>query len=312
MPASKLLVVFGATGNQGGSVVEYVAKDPVLSKEFKIRAVTRDTSKPAAQELSKLGNVEVVQGDLEDPTSLKPVLEGAHTVFIVTSTVYDDRLEEHELRQGQNAADAAVAASASYIIYSTQPNVAKISGGKHKMSGHFDTKNEVERYIRALPLKSAFFAPGGFMQNFSNHMGPQPASDGTYVLANIVTPTAEFPLINIKDTGKWVGAIMAEPDQFDGKVISAASEVLTWEEIAQTLSKATGKTVVYKQIPVDVFRSFLSPLSADFMVEMMFFFQDFGYYGPDTKKLVAQAVADARGKLTTFTEFLEQTHYTLP
>jgi hypothetical protein len=56
---SKLLTVFGATGNQGGSVIKAILNDPVLSKEFRIRAVTRDVSKPAAKELVAKG-VEVI------------------------------------------------------------------------------------------------------------------------------------------------------------------------------------------------------------------------------------------------------------
>lgn len=56
---SKLITVFGATGKQGGSVVNAILADAELSKEFKVRAVTRDPSKPAAQELAKRG-VEVV------------------------------------------------------------------------------------------------------------------------------------------------------------------------------------------------------------------------------------------------------------
>lgn len=56
---SKILTVFGATGNQGGSVIEAVLADSILSKEFKIRGITRDASKPAAQALAAKG-VEVV------------------------------------------------------------------------------------------------------------------------------------------------------------------------------------------------------------------------------------------------------------
>ena len=56
---SKLFTVFGATGNQGGSVIRAVLADPVLSKSFKIRAVTRDVTKSSAQALIKQG-VEVV------------------------------------------------------------------------------------------------------------------------------------------------------------------------------------------------------------------------------------------------------------
>lgn len=56
---SKTLTVFGATGNQGGSVIEAVLSDPILSKEFKIRGITRDVAKPAAQALAAKG-VELV------------------------------------------------------------------------------------------------------------------------------------------------------------------------------------------------------------------------------------------------------------
>lgn len=56
---SKLITVFGATGNQGGSVITSILNDPILSEEFKIRGITRDISKPAAQALAARG-VEVV------------------------------------------------------------------------------------------------------------------------------------------------------------------------------------------------------------------------------------------------------------
>jgi uncharacterized protein YbjT (DUF2867 family) len=52
---SKLITVFGATGNQGGSVIRAIQADPELSKEFKIRGVTRDPSKPAAKDLAAKG-----------------------------------------------------------------------------------------------------------------------------------------------------------------------------------------------------------------------------------------------------------------
>ncbi|KAL7954071.1 hypothetical protein V8C34DRAFT_295394 [Trichoderma compactum] len=56
---SKIITVFGATGNQGGSVVEAILADPALSQEFKIRGVTRDVNKPGAKKLAAKG-VELV------------------------------------------------------------------------------------------------------------------------------------------------------------------------------------------------------------------------------------------------------------
>jgi uncharacterized protein YbjT (DUF2867 family) len=57
---SKIFTVFGATGNQGGSVIKAILADPVLSKQFKLRGVTRDVSKPTAQALAAKG-VEIVK-----------------------------------------------------------------------------------------------------------------------------------------------------------------------------------------------------------------------------------------------------------
>jgi uncharacterized protein YbjT (DUF2867 family) len=56
---SKLITIFGATGNQGGSVINSILTDPQLSNEFKIRGVTRDATKKSAQDLANRG-VELV------------------------------------------------------------------------------------------------------------------------------------------------------------------------------------------------------------------------------------------------------------
>ncbi|KAF8977958.1 hypothetical protein BGZ46_006988 [Entomortierella lignicola] len=300
---SKVLVVFGATGQQGGSVVNYVINDPELSKQFKVRGVTRDTSKPAAQSLSQKG-VEMVEAEMDDIQSLQKALQGSHTVFAITTSVYDENLKKREIAQGKAMADAAVSQGAQYIIFSTLPNAAKISRNKYSKVHHFDGKAEVEEYIRTLPIKSAFFAPCFFMQNFRNIMAPQPVGDGTYAISNIVNPRTELPLIDITgDGGKYVGAILAEPEKYEGKVLTSATKIYTYEEVAKVISDATGKVVKYNQIPESVYRGFLPPSAAEELVEMMWFYQDFGFFGPETKDFVKEGAQSARGKLTTLEEY---------
>jgi putative NADH-flavin reductase len=77
--SKKLLVVFGATGNQGGSIAETVLDDPELSNQYSVRAITRLSSNPKAQALQAKG-AEIVEADLENPSTLKAALTGAHTV----------------------------------------------------------------------------------------------------------------------------------------------------------------------------------------------------------------------------------------
>ncbi|KAI1316855.1 hypothetical protein EDD11_009433 [Mortierella claussenii] len=299
---SKLLVVFFATGQQGRSIIDYIINDSTLSKVYKVRGVTRDPSKPEALALHKKG-VEVVKGDMDDIDSLKQAMRGAHTVFAATLTIYDSQIEARERAQGRALGDAAVAEGVQYLIFSTLPHASKISEGVYTVPA-FDAKAETEQYIRGLPLDSAFFSPGSFMQNYLDMSAPYPVGDGTYAFSNVVSPQAPFPLIDVlDDTGKYVGAILAEPDKYKGKVFSAATKLYTLDEIAQAISKATGKVVKYRQVSVDDFKRVMPPTVADNVVRTMKYIEGFGYYGSDTMELVEWSARNARGKLTSLEEF---------
>ncbi|OAA46878.1 NmrA family transcriptional regulator [Metarhizium rileyi] len=67
--------------------------------------------------------------------------------------------------------------------------------------GHFDCNARVEKYVRKLPIKGAFFAPGSFMQNLTTSMRPITTDDGTYVLATGFTAT-KLLLTGITNTVK--------------------------------------------------------------------------------------------------------------
>lgn len=55
MAAKKIFVVFGATGNQGGSVIKSMLADAKASQEFKLRGITRDPSSGRAKALAEKG-----------------------------------------------------------------------------------------------------------------------------------------------------------------------------------------------------------------------------------------------------------------
>lgn len=300
------LVVFGVTGQQGGSVANYVLDDPELSKQYKVRGVTRDPSKPAAQALLQKG-AEIVQGDADDAESLKRVLKCAHTVFAITVSVTDKVDKSQEVAQGKAIADAAVAAGVQYVIFSTLPDVSKISNGKITSVEHFDLKAQIETYVRGIAVDSAFYAPGYFMQNFLGLMAPQPMGDGTFAINNLMDPQTLLPLIDIaSDSGKFVGAILAEPQKFVGKTVSGATQLTSVEEIVKEMNRVWGKTIKYNRVPEEVIRGFMPPEIADMLVGMFVYYQDFGYYGPQTKDTVQEATQTARGKLTTFEEFISK------
>jgi len=201
-----------------------------------------------------------------------------------------------------------------YIIFSSMSHALKISGGKLKNVEHFDCKAEIETYIRSLPVQSAFFAPASFMQNFQGqYMTPRrnPNGDGSYVLANILPGDAPVPFIDISETGKWVGAILAEPEKYDGKFFAAAEGLYTFDQVCALLEKQTGKTVKYQRMPDEVFKGFLPEGIREQLYEMWVLNRDYGYYGEGMGELVLWAKEQARGELTGIEAFLKREEYTL-
>jgi len=72
---NKLVLVTGATGNQGGAVVRNL-----LDNGWSVRGLTRNTSSQGAKTLNDT-DAEVVQGDLDDRTSLDSALDGIYGVY---------------------------------------------------------------------------------------------------------------------------------------------------------------------------------------------------------------------------------------
>lgn len=303
---TKLLTVFGASGQQGGSVIDSVMRDTRLAQQYRIRGITRNSSSSSSEALRRRG-VEVVQADLDDKASLGPAVVGSDVVFVVTNTIFDDEAEERELSQGRAIVDEAVAAGVGLMIFSTLPSATKISNGKYAHVVHFDTKAEIEKYIRSVPIQAVFISMGSFMQNLNEGLAPRAMGDGTYAIANCFAPKTQFPLVDARDAGKWAAAALADPEKYLGKFIAAATGVYSIEEIAHIMSRVSGKLVRYEEVDEAVVRSYLPPnmtvLAAD-MVDMAHYFQDFGYFGPSMKELVDLGSTIPNQPLTTLEDFL--------
>ncbi|KAF2623178.1 NAD(P)-binding protein [Macroventuria anomochaeta] len=308
-----LLAVFGATGNQGHSVASTVLSDPELSQRYAVRAVSRNVSNPKMQALASAG-AELAAADMDKAETLPSALAGVHTLFFLTATQYTGHTREIETRQARSVCEAALAAGVSYIIFSSMSHPFAISNGKLRNVEHFDDKAEIEQYVRGLDVKSAFFAPASFMQNFMTHFMrpvPSPAGDGTYALANCAYGGTRMPFIDVTETGKWVGAILAAPEKFEGKQLAAASEILTMDEVAEIVSRVTGKVVKHQNLPDEVFKGFMPEGMREQLYEMWAFQRDYGYYGPTMDQDVQWAKDSARGELTGLEAFLRKHNYAL-
>ncbi|KAL6801308.1 hypothetical protein GGI42DRAFT_43012 [Trichoderma sp. SZMC 28013] len=301
---SKIITVFGATGNQGGSVVEAIFADPVLSKEFKIRGVTRDVNKPGAKKLAAKG-VELVTADMSSSSSVAPAVQGAHTVFLVTN-FWESMSADTEISQGKAVVDASKAAGVQHIIFSSLINATDASNGRLPNISHFDGKAKIEEYIRSSGVPGTFVLPGMFMSGFETMIRKNPPSEPAgYTLALPVEPSkANVPLFDAaQDTGKFVKAAIKNFPSQAGNRILAASDYYTIDQLISEFSQVMGKPAHAVQIDDDKFKSFLSPVAAQELLENMKLLEDPGYYAGES---LAGSLALLEEKPTTWKEFVEK------
>ena len=125
-------------------------------------------------------------------------------------------------------------------------------------------------------------------------------------MARPVSASSKLALIDTRgDAGKFVGAILASPDKYEGSTFCAATREYSMSEMAEIMSEKSGKKVVYTQLPVEVYKGFLPEGYGDSLCEMMLFQEEFGYFGEGTEGKVRWAVENARGRPRGLEEFLE-------
>ncbi|KAK6820598.1 NMRAL1 protein [Apiospora arundinis] len=237
MADKKLITVFGATGNQGGSVVQTFLHDAKLKNEWSVRGVTRDVSKESSKKLAAQG-VDVVSADLNDKASIVEALKGSYAVFAVTNywEKMDDKLE---IQQGKNLADAAKEAGVEFIIWSSLYNVNKLSKGALPHVYHFDSKATVEEYIRELGIPAAFFMPGFYMSNLpgGNFRKSSDGDNASWTLGLPFPGQTRIPMYHPGDTGKYIKAMVLNRDAVLGKRFLAATAYMTADDIVADFQK---------------------------------------------------------------------------
>jgi uncharacterized protein YbjT (DUF2867 family) len=226
---NKIIAVTGATGQQGGAVAR-----KLLADGWKVRALTREVNKAAAQELKALG-AEVVPGDLDNRAELDAAFEGAQGVFSVQNFWLPNVGLEGEIGQGKNVADAAKAAGVQHLVYSSV-------GAAHRGMGqkHFESKWLIEQHIQGLDIPYTILRPAAFMENYN--WSRAYILSGTFT-GNGLRPDKGHQIIAVEDIAVFVALAFADPQAYLGKTIELAGDELTEPQIAETFARVIGRPV---------------------------------------------------------------------
>jgi len=217
------VVVTGGTGKQGGAVVK-----SLLERGHEVRAVTRSTDSAKARELANAG-VTLVRASLEDTAALTKALEGATSLFAMTTPFEGG--PQADTRQGISAADAAKAAGVHLVFTSI--------GNANRQTGipHFDSKHKIEKHIAKIGVRAAVLAPVYFMEN-----------------ATPLPPTRRLAQVAVADIGAVAVRLLEDPGRFAGKRFDLGGDELTGNDVLAILSRVTGRPFTYFQVPLDVIR----------------------------------------------------------
>lgn len=256
-----LILVTGATGAQGGSVVRHLLR----RGRFAVRALTRGPRSDAAELLRQEG-AEVVHGDLADVDSLRAAVAGCYGVYGVTN--FWEHFEG-EYQHGINLVDAVADAGVGHFVLSTLPSVEEITGGELSVP-HFDLKARMEKYARSLDLPVTFVHLAYYFDNFMAWFAPRPRGDGTYRFG---FPQGDTPLAGIatEDIGGAVATLFERRDEFLGKAIYLVGDDLPPADYAEIMTRVSGRTVRYGHVPREVFAAYGFPGADD--LAAMFEFQ---------------------------------------
>lgn len=253
MKKEKLILITGATGQQGGAV----AKE-LLSKGYRVRAMTRKPDSEKAKELLKLG-AEVVYGDLDNSESAEKALEGCWGTFAVQNT-WEAGVEKEE-EQGKRFAESAKKKNIQFYFYTSVASAQRKTG-----IPHFDNKWRIEEKVRSLAFPFyTIIRPVFFMENLASPWFKPAIDNGQLAVA--MKPDTKLQMIAVKDIGKYGLWVFENFEKLNGRAIDLAGDVLTMVEVADLISKAKGKKVTFTRIPIEEIRKF----SEDYAIMLEWF-----------------------------------------
>ena len=247
------ILVFGSTGQQGGSVTQ-----ALLNTGWQVRAFVRDLHSERAVALQSAG-VELVKGDLGDMLSIHNAMKGTYGIFSVQPSSGQGAMygvsDEDEVRYGIQIADIAVESGVQHLVYSSTDAI----GDEPTGMGHFDSKARIEEHVRTLPINTTIVRPAAFMEMLL--MPGFGLDEGRFNF--FMHPEQSMQLLALEDLGLIVAAVFADPKNFKDITLSVASDEVTGRDIETVFREVAGRRISYSRFSNDVLsnNAFLAKLT---------------------------------------------------
>jgi len=226
-----MIVVTGATGNVGSSVVR-----SLLERGEKVRAFVRDPEKGRRM----LGDdVELSIGDFDDARSVAVALDGAERVFLSSGEGPD------KVRWERTVIDAAAQAGVRLVVKAS--TMGADAGSFSSLAWH----GELEEALKASGVPWTILQSNWYMTNLLPNAGQIAATGKIFMPAG----EARIGMVDPADTGR-VGAVVVASDGHEGQTYTVTGpESVGFAQVAEAISAATGRTIGYVDVPPEAARA---------------------------------------------------------
>ncbi|CAF1219582.1 unnamed protein product [Rotaria sp. Silwood1] len=294
----RLIVVVGADGRQGSSVIEALLE---YSDHWHIRGITEDLTSTNSQELIRRG-VHMVKCNINNREECCLAFTGTYGVFAITN--YWNATVGGEYEQACNLIEAARVVNVQHFIASGLPDTAAVEKNQFDLPLHSISKTQLENYIRRLPSDSTFahvtfIHVGFYYQNFITFFVPYAEN---IEFRYPVFSYGRIPLYDVHDTGKIVRECFEHPERWGHRqTVPIVAEQLTMDEICETIREVSGKDIHFVPLSYD---EALIKLHRE-TVNNLRWYNDFG-------SIDEQQVAKTKEiypKIKTFAEWVRETQW---
>lgn len=230
-----MILIGGSTGQLGKEVVAQL-----LRREAKgqFAVLARDANK--ARPYRDMG-IEVRLGDFDAPETLASAFAGIDR-FLFVSTMSQDRAEQ-QLR----VVDAAAAAGVKHIVYTGLAiHDIAASGVLYVMLSHFQTEDR----IRGSGMQWTFLRNTMYAEAIPQIAGPRALTEGVFLPGG----TGLVPYALRSEMGEATANLLLQ-DGHGGRTYNfTGNESWSYADVAAGLSRLTGRSLAYHDIPADALR----------------------------------------------------------
>lgn len=235
-----MILLTGITGNIGGATAR-----ALLDEGVQFRALVRDLDKAA--DWADRG-VELVQGDVGDPNSVRAALDGVDRAVLIMPNGEEQQPTELSFIA------TAEAAGLPWLVKLSSPEAVRGTTSPIPLA-HI----AAEDAMMASDMKWTFVRPSFYMQNFRNAPATcrktgklsMPMGDGTVALTST------------EDAGAFIAHILTDgnPARHHGQCydITGPDPVMTFSEIAAVVGEVIGEPVEYDDCDPDAFQEAIRP-----------------------------------------------------